>query len=281
MAKITFNSNSQNKNLLRVRVVAKLVVIFICITLLAQRLIRTFTSSVISDKTIQSLIITLPILSSLSLIVLIECFLYRKLGLKILKYSKYFDILFTLAFTAEWMVTLNAQFAYAQGDGLNLYLIVAFASFGWRALLPILTIQQWQFKIIPPTAAYTYLLIYITVHRTTESWVIIMTAVSQPIYVILIYYFEHKINFTRIIGNVQNEQWLQLNSFILNNIPENIVIMDSTGTPNFISENFKRLLQRHNLSEDIKKFLGNIKQIQRVQGEKEADSESDCAQVIL
>ena len=284
MDKLTFNSNSHNPRLIRVRLMAKLVVIFICLTLFGLRIGSSLASKAPAAQKAESLILTFPFLGAQCLIVLIEYFLYRKIGLKILKYSKFFDIVFILVFTTEWVVGMHVQVNGIQGNEVRFVAVsraVGFASFSWRALLPILITQQWQFKVIPATAAYTYLMCFIIVNQIGQVFILVLGIVFQMTYIILIYYFVHKINFTLIIGNVQQEQWLQLNDFILNNIPENIAILDSNGNANFKSVNFKKLMQRNNQTQDINKFLRSIKQIQQIQLEKETEGDSDYGQVIF
>ena len=58
--------------------------------------------------------------------------------------------------------------------------------------------------------------------------------------------------------NAQQEMWTQINQFVLNNIPENIIILDLSGEVNFISDYCQSFMQKSHLSQNTREFFVNI-----------------------
>ena len=74
--------------------------------------------------------------------------------------------------------------------------------------------------------------------------------------------------------NLQQENWMQVNNFILNNIPENIMILDFAGQTKFICDYCKSFMEKCNLALDAQGLLRKIRHLQRVQSEVRAASNS-------
>ena len=56
---------------------------------------------------------------------------------------------------------------------------------------------------------------------------------------------------------------MQVNNFILNNIPENIMILDVAGQVKFISDYCKSFMEKCHHSLDTTEFFGNIRDLQQ------------------
>lgn len=237
----------------------------------------------ISDAASDVYLLTIPFLGGLSIIVLTEFVAYKKIGSGILKYSPYVDILFCLVFSAEWLTIMYAALIQSKQSDTMCYGVSAFfsfTSFSWRTLLQNFISQRWEFKIIPPVAAYILLMVYAVEHSDGVTQFIILRGVLQSSYVVLIFYFESKINFRLLLLGVRQERWIQINDFILNNVPENIAIFDIEGAPKFVNEHFKEYMGRYSHSLDIRKFMKNIKELQQQQQEINISEPSNICLVV-
>jgi len=63
-------------------------------------------------------------------------------------------------------------------------------------------------------------------------------------------------------ANIQHEKWIEVNKFILSNIPENIMILDFAGQTKFISEYCKDFMEKCQLSLDNKDLFKKIRELQ-------------------
>jgi len=208
-----------------------------------------------------------PFLGGLILIVLGEALLYKKIGVKILKYTGYISALFFLVATAEWMVTLYAavvrSITCGSVAGYNIPSIFGFTSFSWRIMMQVFIVQRWYLRIIAPTLAYGMVMGY-GIHAAPKSvGVILVRGLLQVAYIIFIFYFEQRINFKLLFTTLHQEKWLKMNEFILNNIPEKIAIIDVDGVVQFTSEYFKHFMKKCGYPDDIHTLCKEIKDLQQ------------------
>lgn len=242
----------------RIRIMARLLVLFIAITQLGQRLYMAFALDDLSHPSAEVYLRTLPFLGAMSAIVLIEYLIYRRIGSRILKYSTYVDILFTLVFTAEWLTVMYAALIQVKDGDSTCYgvsAIFSFTSFSWRTLIQGIISQHWQFKVFPPVCVYALSMWFAIDNTEGVTQFILIRGLLQTIYVFLIFYFENKINFKLMLFNLEHKKWVQINEFIFNNIPENIAIFDLEGRTQFISGYFKEFMGKHSHSHDINQFM--------------------------
>lgn len=266
----------------RARLTAQLIVVVISLTVFGQRVAAIIADHEMGSPLIKGLLISLPFQIALCLVVIAKYILYRIFGSRIFKYSCILDVIFCLVFTADWMVLINGQLHQSQSDGKYMYSITAvlgFTTVAWRTLVQILITQQWQFRGFPIICVFTYIMWFAVANEPAMTGFILSRGILIVLYIILIFYYEHKINFTMVMGSIQQQQWLQLNEFILDNIPENIAIMDLNGKSNFINENFRKLIRLHSGFDEINQFLKSVKKIKR-QRHLETDSETNDSIIV-
>ena len=87
---------------------------------------------------------------------------------------------------------------------------------------------------------------------------------AQLFNLVLIVYCEDKVKWRMIWTNLQQEKWMQVNNFILNNIPENIMILDVKGETRFISESCKSFMRKCHVAMDrsAQDFFHKIRDLQ-------------------
>jgi len=200
-----------------------------------------------------------------ALIVLFEYFLFRRIGPKVMKYSKFIDIVLLVIFTAEWMVTISITLNILSApspSGRPSFPpagIFAFATFGWRILFLLFLIQGWKLIIIPPTLVMGLMMGYVLYYTAGSSpKMILLLGIPAICYTILMLYFLDKIKWKEVFNSTQQERWVQINEFVLNNIPENILILDLGGGVSFVSNYCKAFMQTTHLSENPQDLLTNI-----------------------
>jgi hypothetical protein len=265
----------------RARLMSQLLIVFIYITVVVERVVTIYTSPSIQPVFVNALKLSSTFLSLLAFIVIAKYLLYRRFQTRIFKYSSLMDFIFCLVFTADWMVLLYGQLHQSKTDGQYMYSVAAllgFSSFAWRVLLQILISQHWQVRIFPIICIYSYFIWFTVTNDPSYTFLTIYKGIECVIFITLIFYFEQKVNFVLAMGSIQQRQWLQLNDFILNNIPENIAIMDLKGNCSFISESFRKLMTLHTGSNEIKPLLQNVKNIQQ---QKSHDTDSETADSII
>jgi len=103
-------------------------------------------------------------------------------------------------------------------------------------MLVTLIVKQWYLKIIPPVAAIIITAAFVIHHSPTGRGDLIAMTVAQVISIIIIICCEDKVKWKIMWINIQQEKWLQVNNFILNNIPENIMILNFQGEVRFASD---------------------------------------------
>jgi len=63
------------------------------------------------------------------------------------------------------------------------------------------------------------------------------------------------------LTTTMQERWIQINDFILNNIPENIVILELGGEVNFVSDYCKAFMRKAHLSQNAQDLFTNIQDL--------------------
>lgn len=278
MSKTKGNSSDNNDKIayFRARLKSQTIVIFITLTLTIERVIFICTDPLLKKGASKLLTIAIPFLFALCVIVIVKYILFRKMRDQIIKYADYIDLLFCGVFTAEWVLTTSAQVSQIAQPGMySLATLINYGALGWRTLLQLLISPHWQVRIIGPIAVWIFILQYGVRHDRSQTGLILSTGLLQISYIILIFYFESKINFILTLGNIHRGQWLKLNEFMLNNLSENIAILDLKGKCKFISQNLQKVINKRGQEyNEIEQFLQKIKDIQWLQQETESDSES-------
>jgi len=261
------------------RLTARLCVIFIAITQIGLRLLLVFAEPGLSQDSKISYLTSLPFLIVASLIVGIEFFLFKRIGSKIVKYSFVVDLLLLGIFLGEWVSNLNASLVkikLKQPPSFGVTALLGFTSFSWRTQIQPFIVQYWQLKIIPPVVAFGLVIGYSIVYDPEETVFTLCRGLLQVAYVIVLFYFEDKIQWKVLLANMQQERWVQINDFILNNIPENIAILDLEGHVKFTSDYLKAFMERCRCSQDLKEFFLKIRDLQQ-----QADSDTSSSVSVV
>ena len=99
--------------------------------------------------------------------------------------------------------------------------------------------------------------------------------------VVITMYCEDKIKWRMIWKNLQQEEWMQVNNFILNNIPGNIMILDFAGKAKFISDYCKSFMEKCHLSgENTDDLFDKIKDLEQ-QSKPELEKSSSSAEARI
>jgi len=163
----------------------------------------------------------------------------KKKGPRIVKYANLFDLIVLVFVMRDWIAGLISDFWRTQFTNPSCFKIMslyAFKAFSWRTLLVTLIGQKWQFKIIAPILETWVVIGYaVSLIQDTPTF-LIMRGLTQSVNIILIVYCEDKMKCKLMRTNIEQEKWMQMNNFILNDIPENIIILDLKGEVKFISE---------------------------------------------
>jgi len=126
----------------------------------------------------------------------------------------------------------------------------------------IVLVQYWQLKIIPPVLALSVIMGYSIYYAPHNLASLLIRGITQMIYTAVLFYFEEKIKWSMVWVNLQQEKWMQVNDFILNNIPENIMILDLDGGVKFLSDYCKSFLEKcHIFSLDTKILYQKIQDL--------------------
>ena len=264
--KNTFSLKNQHHDInidrFKTRLTAKCCVVLVSLVQIIIRIV-ILTTVYLTPKVRTLYIVTLPLLVTTALIVLFEYFLFRRIGPKVMNYSRYIDVVLLLIFTAEWMVTISITLnvlAVSDHPCFPPASAFAFATFGWRILFLLFLIQGWKLIIIPPTIVMGlmmgYALYYVeSAPGSPSTKMIFLLGIPAMLYTILMLYFMDKIKWKEVFNSNQQERWVQINEFVLNNIPENIVILDLGGRVSFASNYCKAFMQAAHLSENPKLSL--------------------------
>jgi len=97
-----------------------------------------------------------------------------------------------------------------------------------------------------------------------HSYYNLVRCAKQLFNVVLVFYCEDKIKWKMIWINLEQEKWMQVENFILNNIPENIMILNVKGEVRFISDYCQSFIQKcQNPSLRTKDFLNKIRDLKQ------------------
>jgi len=270
--------HESNLELYRARLAGKLCIAVVNLTQIISALLIVFNPPILAGLAEWFILISIPIRVVMIFIIILEFIFFKKFGPKFAKYSNIVDISLLFLFTAEWSVTLIAAFYKMQFTNPPSFAITAifgFTSFSWRTLLVTLIVQNWKLKIIPPAAASIISLGYVLHYSTTHILALNLVRFFFQIFnIVIIIYCEDRIKWRMIWKNLQQEKWMQVNNFILNNIPENIMILDFRGGTKFISDYCRSFMNKYGLSMNTKELFSNIRDLQQLQSEPELGKSS-------
>jgi len=258
-----------------IRLTARLCFLLVCVLALIPRFTVLFSDAGLASKTQLMVIISLPFPLLMGLVIGFEYFLYRKLGPDIVKYSHLVDIMLLLFFTADWVFILASALndtEQTQPICFKIAALYGFTTFSWRTLMVTLIVEKWQLKIIPPIIAIAASAGYTIYYIPGAVFSTLMTAGFQLFNIILIIYCEDKVKWKLMWANIQKQKWMQVNDFILNNIPENIMILDVRGELKFISEYCKSFIKKCGPSLDTKDLFKKVQDLKQQQSEPESPS---------
>lgn len=111
-------------------------------------------------------------------------------------------------------------------------------------------------------------------YATTEPIFVLLRGVPQLFYTIMMLYFLDKTKWKEILTNAQQEKWMKINDFVLNNIPENIVILELGGEVTFVSDYCRAFMRKTHLSQNPRDLFSNIRELYQ-QPETEPSSPSN------
>ena len=259
------NKAIQDSEIFHTKFIARLCVALACFIQFFARLTTLFHNSTISSKNGHLLLFSIPTTLLMTLTVVIEFLLFKKFGSRVVKYSLLFDLILLILFIADWALGVTSFLIPTQHSDPALFSINAvfgFIGFAWRALLVTLIVQKWQLKIIAPIIA-SLIATGFAIHYDTENYYFYtIRTIAQVFNIVLVLYCEDKIKWRMIWTNLQQEKWMQVNNFILNNIPENIMILDLEGKTQFISDYCRAFMNQCQNSLDTNSFFKKIRDLQ-------------------
>jgi len=195
-----------------------------------------------------------------------------------MNYSKIIDLLLLITFTGEWLATLCTSLTGTIDcngtDALQLTSIFGLTSFSWRTIFLLFLAQSWKLIILPPTAAVSVVMGFTIVHSPGNTVFILLRGIAQIINIILMMYFQDRIRWKEVFTNVQQERWMKINDFILNNIPENILILELGDQVKFVSDYCKNFMRKAHLSQNPSDLFTNVKDLTQ-QHDTESSSPSN------
>lgn len=245
----------------KARLFARICFIFIFLTQMAQRIYLNVVKSSNRPDLRRIYVATIPCSAMLIFIIIIEFLAYKKLKSKVLKYTNLLNWMFFLVFTAEWLVSLYGGLTSFYHTPFPYYTLTApifFTSFAWRTQLQNFIFQRWYFKIICPTCAYIMSLVVLARDDLAEISDTLFRGLLQISYLIVIFYFEEKVSFRLLLTSVHQENWIEVNEFVLDSISEKIAIFQVGGDMKYCSEYLKRFTKRFGRKNDIDIPLSNI-----------------------
>ena len=103
-------------------------------------------------------------------------------------------------------------------------------------------------------------------YNPEDTKAILVLAIYQTLRVILTIICEDKVKWRMLWGGIQKDQWMQVNNFILNSIPENIMILDLKGEIRFISEYCKSFLNDCKIPLETTHLFKKVQNLQQLEG---------------
>ena len=254
--------------LYRARFAGKLCIAFICVVQYLPRILLIVRVASLKHKLEITNLISLFVIAMMILLILIEYIIFKRIGPRIVKYTNMIDITLLILYTADWVLILMSSLRAIRPTVPPTFEIMAFygfTMFAWRALLVTLIVQKWWLKIIPPSVATIVAGVYGVIYLPGDLFGDLVRSGFQLFNVIIILYCEDKIKWRMIWSSLQKDKWIQVNNFILNNIPENIMILDFGGKAKFTSEYCKSFLKRCHLYDDgggnVEDLLGRVRDL--------------------
>jgi len=210
----------------------------------------------------------------MTLVIALEYFLFKKLGPGIEKYSSLVDIMLLLFFIGDWVTVIIAYTNRLQSTPLPSFKISSlfgFTTFSWRTLFVTLIVQKWQLKILAPVIGTLVAAGYAIYYTPNDAVFLSLNVGTQLFNIILIVFCEDRVKWKLMWTNLQQEKWMQVNNFILNSIPENIMILGLSGEAKFVSESCKSFMKKCRLAIETKDYLKRIRDLQQ---QDDCDAES-------
>jgi len=268
--------HESESEIFRTRLTARLCVALACLVQSVARIVSIFNLTHMNALSRKLLFCSLPFAPVITLTVALEYLFFKKFGSKTLKYSIVGDLVILSLFIGEWTLGVLSFLLSTQQDDLPLFTVASlfgFIGFAWRALLVTLIVQKWQLKIIAPIIA-SLIATGFAIHYDTENYYFyIIRTITHVFNIVLILYCEDKIKWRMIWTNIQQEKWMQVNNFILNNIPENIMILNLSGQTQFISDYCKYFMAKCNLvSADCRDLFTKVQDLQLQQDDSDPSS---------
>jgi len=268
----------------RIRLTARLGIILVCLVQYIPRFASVIANATLPSKTRTIAIVGLPFPLLMTLVILLEYFLYKKLGAGIVKYTKLVDFMLLIFFMGDWLTlligTLNRTLATTPVS-FQVGTFLGFTSFSWRTLMVTIIVEKWQIKILPPGIALSVATGYAIHYSPATVLYTLLGAISQLLSIIIIIYCEDKVKWKMIRALIQKERWMQVNNFILNSLPENIMVLNLNGETKFMSEYFLSFMKKCQLPLDTQGFFKRVQDLHQQQQQSEVNPQSPSAAVIL
>ncbi len=249
----------------QIRGPAKLCIFVVYVGQFLMRLTTTLWDASFTPTSRLFMQISLAFTLLIPLIIAVEYLLYRKLGARIVRYSKIVDLVIYLLFMADWILVCFTGLYRLQSRNPPSFKIgsfYGFTSFSWRTLMVILMASKWQIKAIAPVLAQVLVTGYTIYYDPHNILMAIIKAVVQIFNVVFVIYCIEKIQWKLIWANIQNERWMDVNKFILSNIPENIMILDFQGQTKFISDYCKDFMEKCQILPENQDLFKKVRDLQ-------------------
>ena len=263
------NSTRNSSDLFRVRLIAKLFIVLVCAFQIIPRLLVLFMGLTFNSRYARNIAISLSFLGAMILVITIEFILFKKKGSKIIKYSHLVDLILLALFVCDWVAVIFSSLETVQSThppSFPVSTLYGFTVFAWRTLLVTLIVQKWYLKALPPTIATLVVTGYAIYYVPKDLGYNLIRSISQIVTMVLIFYCEDKLKWRMMWSNLQQEKWIQVNNFILNNIPENIMILSVQGEVKFISDYCKSFMVDCNFAlEKTRDFFKRIQNLHHQQ----------------
>ena len=273
--------HESNLELCRARFTGKLCIAVVCVAQFIPRILY-LKSSTQYGKT--ELAISIGTAALILILIALEYLFFKKFGPKVAKFANLWDILLLIVYTVDWLmaeVTALKGVSQTVPPTFTVNAFFGFIMFSWRTLLVTLIVQKWQLKIIPPSVATLTAGAYAIYYTPLNLGNNIVRTLFQLFNVIIIMYCEDKIKWRMIWSNLQKEKWVQVNNFILNNIPENMMILDVKGEIKFISDYCKSFMKKNGLSdENTVELFGKIQDLEQ-QCEPDIGGNSTVGKIVI
>jgi len=269
---LSCDKRTQELNLkqFEIRKTAKLCICFVCFLQILYRTAAIILDPSSTPKSSLLVEISLPLCALMIVTISLEYFLFKRKGLEMAKYSNIVDIILLLIFTGDWILfLLSSLYKVEQTNppSFKVSALYGFTSFSWRTLMITLLVQKWQLKIVSPIVATFVVTGYAIYYYQHNLVFLLLRATLQLVSIILIVYCEDKVKWKLMQTNLEQEKWMQVNSFILDSIPENIMILDLQGEANFMTKYCQAFLDQYNGSSDVKEFFKRVLDLQQLQYE--------------